>query len=172
MNRIDGNMKVNADLYVKDVPGQLVGTLDPISMVDGNIVGVVHNREKVMDQRIGVNITFEIPSAENLERLKEIWKSRDVVISRMGSVVETYSMEYMLVGKVSVRSIEELLEKAKKKISIESLDLRISSKASSSRHAAMISAQVRKKEDVRKLDSFIASEFKGSGVACIRGVDE
>lgn len=172
MNSIDGNMKVNADLYVKDVPGQLVGTLDPISMVDGNIVGVVHNREKVMDQRIGVNITFEIPSVENLERLKNIWKSKDVIISRMGSVVETYTMEYMLIGDVSASTVEKLLEKTKKKVDIDSLDLRISSKASSSKHAAMILAKVRKKEDIKKLDSIIASEFKNSEIVYIRGVDE
>lgn len=172
MNNIDRNMKVNADLYVKDVPGQLVGTLDPISMVDGNIVGVVHNREKVMDQRIGVNITFEIPSAENLERLKKIWKSKDVIISRMGSVVETYTMEYMLIGDISVSAVEKLLERARKKVDIDSLDLRISSKASSPKHAAMFVAKVRKKEDIKKLDSFIASEFKDSKITYIRGVDE
>ena len=38
-------MIVNAELYVRDMPGQLVGSLDPISLVDGNILGVVHNRD-------------------------------------------------------------------------------------------------------------------------------
>lgn len=37
-------MKVNAELYVRDLPGQLVGSLEPISMVSGNIMGVVHDR--------------------------------------------------------------------------------------------------------------------------------
>lgn len=165
-------MKVNADLYVKDVPGQLVGTLDPISMVDGNIVGVVHNREKMMDQRIGVNITFEIPSAEDLERLKNIWRSKDVLISRIGSVVETYPMEYMLIGDVSAKYTEDLLNKAKKKVDFDSFDVRISSKAASSKQTVMISAKLRKQQDIKKLDSFIADACRDSEVTYIRGVEE
>ena len=31
-------MIVNAELYVKDLPGQLVGSLEPIPLVDGNIM--------------------------------------------------------------------------------------------------------------------------------------
>ena len=38
-------MKINADIYVKDVPGTLVSSLEPISTLGGNIVGVVHNRD-------------------------------------------------------------------------------------------------------------------------------
>jgi len=165
-------MKVNADLYVKDVPGQLVGTLDPISAVDGNIVGVVHNREKMINQRIGVNITFEIPSADSLERLKNIWRSKDVLISSISSVVETYLMEYMLIGDVNARYVDELIDKARKKIDIDSIDVRIRSKPASSKNAVMISANVGKKEDVRKLDAFIASSCSKSGITYIRGVEE
>lgn len=165
-------MKVNADLYVKDVPGQLVGTLDPISRVDGNIVGVVHNREKIMDQRIGVNITFEIPSAENLERLKDIWRSKDVLISKIGSVVESYPMEYMLVGDVSIGRVQSMLADARKKVDLESLDVRISSKPTSSKHTVMMSAKVRRKEDIKKLDAFISKACAKDGITYIRGVEE
>ena len=41
-------MKINADIYVKDVPGTLVSSLEPISTLGGNIVGVVHNREQIV----------------------------------------------------------------------------------------------------------------------------
>lgn len=165
-------MKVNADLYVKDVPGQLVGTLDPISLVDGNIVGVVHNREKMMDQRIGVNITFEISSTENLEKLKNIWKSKDVLISRIGSVVETFPMEYMLIGDVGASYIEGMLDKARKTVDLDSMDVRISSKTDSPKHTVMLSAMLRNQDDIRRLDSFISSMCREIGVTYIRGVEE
>ena len=165
-------MKVNADLYVKDVPGQLVATLDPISLVEGNIVGVVHNREKMIDGRIGVNITFEVDSAEQLERLKRIWKSKDVMISRIGSVVETLPTEYMLIGDMSARYVEELLESAKKSISIDSSDIRFLSMAGSKKHTVMISAKLRDENDLEKMDRFIASESRKANIICIRGVEE
>ena len=61
-------MIVNAELFVNDLPGQLIGSIEPISMVDGNILGVVHNRDRIVDHRICVNVTFEVGDRQ-LERL-------------------------------------------------------------------------------------------------------
>jgi len=165
-------LKVNADLYVKDVPGQLVSTLDPISLVEGNIVGVVHNREKMMEGRIGVNITFEIGSSEQLERLKTIWRSKDVLISQIGSVVETLPMEYMLIGDLSASYVEGLLDSAKKTISLDSMDIRYSSRAGSKKRTVMISARLRDEKDIEKMDKFIASECRKTNITYVRGVDQ
>ena len=86
-------MMVNAELYVRDLPGQLVGSLEPISMVDGNIVGVVHDREQIVNQRILVSVTFEVSTSGQLDQLKAIWKSMDIIISKMGSVYETITTD-------------------------------------------------------------------------------
>ena len=92
-------MLLNAELYVKDLPGQLVGSLEPISLVDGNIIGVVHDREKMVNHRILVSVTFEVSNAKKLEELKGIWKSKDIIISEMGSVYQTITREFLMVGK-------------------------------------------------------------------------
>ena len=68
------HMIVNAELFVNDLPGQLIGSLEPVSLVDGNILGVVHNRDKIIDGRICVNITFEVDD-KKLEKLKADRKS-------------------------------------------------------------------------------------------------
>ena len=101
-------MIVNAELYVKDLPGQLVGSLEPISVVDGNILGVVHNRERIVNHRICINITFEAED-DQLERLKAIWKSKDIIISKIGTAYETFTMDYMLIGDIDARYIERLI---------------------------------------------------------------
>jgi ACT domain-containing protein len=165
-------MMVNADIFVKDVPGQLVGSLEPISLVDGNIVGVVHNRDNIVSGRIAVNITFEVGSAEDLERLKNIWKSRDVMISRISSVIETFQMEYLLVGDVSASQIERLIENAGKVVGLESVDVRFSSKISSNERTAMISANVRSEDDLEKLNAFMMAACKKANIVYIRGVGQ
>ena len=63
-------MKISADIYVKDVPGTLVSSLEPISTLGGNIVGVVHNREQVVSGRISVNVIFNI-EPQSLDALKK-----------------------------------------------------------------------------------------------------
>ena len=163
---------VNADIYVKDVPGQLVGSLEPISLVDGNIVGVVHNRDSIVSGRIAVNITFEIGSAEDLEKLKTIWKSKDVVISRISSVIDTFPMDYMLIGKIGPAQIEKLISNAGKAVNMESVDVRFSSKASDTSRTVMISVNVRSEEDLTKLNSFMISACKKADIVYIRGVGQ
>lgn len=163
-------MIVNADVFVKDVPGQLVGSLEPISLVDGNIVGVVHHRDNMVNGRIGVNITFEVNSSDDLERLKSIWKSRDVMISRMGSVVETFPMEYVLIGDIGPSQIEKLINKAGKAVGMESVDIRYSSNSADKKRTAMISVNVRSEDDLVKMNEFMMSACKKADIVYIRGV--
>ncbi len=164
-------MLVNAELYVKDLPGQLVGSLEPISLVDGNILGVVHDREQIINDRICLNVTFNVNSADDLDCLKDIWKRKDIIISRIGSVVDTYTVEYMLVGKITATYIEELLDKAAKEIGFESVDVRYSSKtAGDGKRTAMISAKVIEEESVEKLDNFFLNACEESAITYIRGL--
>lgn len=165
-------MRVNADIYVKDVPGQLVGSLEPISMVKGNIVGVVHHHEKVLNDRIGVNITFDIESNDHLDKLKSIWKERDVIISRLDSVVETYPVEYLFIGNVTPSFLEKLISDATETMGIESVDVRYSSRTNSKKRAAMMLARVRTADDMGKLDSFFLQECHKSGILAIRGLGQ
>ena len=163
-------MIVNAELYVKDLPGQLVGSLEPISVVDGNILGVVHNRERIVNHRICINITFEVEE-DQLERLKHIWKSKDIVISKIGSAYETYTMDYLLIGDIDAQYIEGLISKASKVAALDAVDVRYSSKTDASANkSGMISVKTRSKEDLGKLDAFLAEECAKTGTVYVRGV--
>ncbi len=163
-------MKINADVYVKDIPGQLVASLEPISTFDGNIIGVVHNREQVISGKILVNITFDI-TPENLELLKKEWKARDVIIVNLNEAVENYSVDYMLVGKLRASDIDSMIDEISKTVVLESVDIGYSSSGSKDSRTAMISATVHSKDDLRALDLFFSRRAKEAGVTYIRGVD-
>lgn len=161
---------VNAQLYVKDLPGRLVESLEPISLVNGNIVGVVHDREQIVNHRICIDVTFEIKNNEELDHLKDIWKSKDVLIANIGSVYKTYTMEYMLVGNFTASFVESLIDEASEITSFESVDVNYSSKNASSARTAMISAEVMSKDDINRLDAFLMAACKKSGIVYIRGL--
>jgi len=163
-------MLVNAQLYVKDLPGRLVESLEPISLVNGNIMGVVHDREQIVNQRICIDVTFEIKGNEDLEHLKEIWKSKDVLIAAIGSVYKTLTMEYMLVGKFDASYVEKLIDKASSTVSFESVDVNYSSKNASSTRTAMISAEVLSETDLKKLDKILVTACKKSKIVYVRGI--
>lgn len=164
-------MIVNAELFVKDLPGQLVGSLEPISNVDGNILGVVHNRDKIVNHRICLNVTFEVDEIVQLEKLKDIWKSKDIVISQIGSVCETVSMDYMLIGKIDAPFMDKLVADASKDIALESVDIRYSSKAAdATKSSGMISVKAHSEDDLETLDSFFHAKCKEAGITYIRGI--
>lgn len=164
-------MLLNAELYVKDLPGQLVGSLEPISMVDGNIIGIVHDREQIVNGRILISLTFDVSNKKKLEELKAIWKSRDVIISKCGSVYETVSGEFMMVGKFKATYIENLIEEASTIVKLESTDISYSStKQSSEKRTAMITAEVRTKEDLDALDRFFSDACEKDDMLYIRGL--
>ncbi|MDO5853549.1 MAG: homoserine dehydrogenase [Thermoplasmata archaeon] len=163
-------MIVNAELYVKDLPGQLVGSLEPISAVDGNILGVVHNRERIVNHRICLNVTFDVEE-EQLERLKGIWKSKDVIISKIGSACQTYTMDYLLIGDIDARYIEGLINRASTIADLDAVDVRYSSKAGDySKRTGMLSVKTKSVEDLDKLDEFMDTECRKTGNTYVRGV--
>ncbi len=164
-------MIVNAELFVKDLPGQLVGSIEPISLVDGNILSVMHDRSRIVNHRICVNITFEVDKECQLAELKKIWKSKDIIISKIGSVYETYTMDYLLIGDIDAQYIEGLISKASDVAALDAVDVRYSSKTDASANkSGMISVKTRSKEDLGKLDAFLAEECAKTGTVYVRGV--
>ena len=164
-------MIVNAELYVKDLPGQLVGSLEPISVVDGNILGVVHNRERIVNHRICINITFEVEGQDQLEELQRIWKSKDIIISKIGSVYQTYTMDYLLIGDIDAPYIEGLINKASAIAKMDAVDVRYSSRTNrSSNRTGLISVKTRSEDDLERLDDFLDKECRSSGIIYVRGV--
>ena len=164
-------MIVNAELLVKDLPGQLVGSIEPISLIDGNIMGVMHDRERIVNHRICVNITFEVEGQNQLEALKKIWKSKDIIISKLGSVYQTYTMDYLLIGDIDAMYIEELMNKANSLVTMDAVDVRYSSKTnSSSKRTGLISVKTRSEEDLEKLDRFLDDECRKTNTIYVRGV--
>lgn len=140
-------------------------------MVDANIISVVHDREKIVNKRIMVSVTFEIGSTKKLDELKAIWKSRDIIISKMGSVYETVSREFMLVGRFNATYVENLIEEASKIVELESTDIGYTSKnQASDKHTAMITAEVRSTKDLDLLDEFFMEACRRDDMLYIRGI--
>ena len=79
-------------------------------------------------------------------------------------------MNYMLIGDLSAAYIEDLIKRASDIVNLESVDMGYSSKMKTSSRTAMISANLRSKDDIDKLGDFISGEAKKAGLTCIMGV--
>jgi ACT domain-containing protein len=161
-------LRVNVDLRLKDVPGQLIGALEPVSNNDGNIVGVVHRHDQVTAGRIGVNLTFEVSNEKVLDKIMTEWLGRGVDIMKIDHLFETHPLEYVIVGDVSAAEMKKITDGIQALGDVESIDVRYSI-SSSKEKAALISGKVRNKDVIKKANRFMRERAKRSGFLMVRG---
>lgn len=165
-------MRVNVDLGLEDVPGTLVRALEPISSLDGNIIGVVHHHDKVVGGRIIVNVIFEVNSQSRLEELKSVWERRNVDIVSLGPLYETFPMEFLLVGNIPPNEVREITDGLESLEDMDSMDIRLAGSSSSDDRAALVFGKVRTQQGIDRMEGLLRKRGEGSGFMVIRGLED
>jgi ACT domain-containing protein len=163
-------MRVNVDLRLKDVPGQLIRALEPISLNEGNIVGVIHNHEQVTGGRISVNVTFEAKDQRTLDAIFAMWKERGVEVAKMGEIYRTFAAEYLLVGDLTQAMLRSITEKLEKMDGIDSIDLQYSLSTSTENKSVLLLVNVREKRKIVEIDKYLNNRSHRSDFLLIRGM--
>ncbi len=97
---IVGDMIVSMTLELKDIPGQLVLALSPISEFHGNIMSVIHQHdEKTPRGTIPVQIRFEI-EPKVLNKLIERLEKSGVKVARVGEERLRSTVSVILIGHI------------------------------------------------------------------------
>lgn len=103
-------MKISMDIELKDIPGQLVLALKPVSGLGGNILSVLHQRDKKTPAgRIPVELVIEIEE-KRLERLAEQLEEQGVSVVRTGEVRLRESMVVLLIGHIVHSDLGETID--------------------------------------------------------------
>ncbi|TFG56045.1 MAG: hypothetical protein E4H30_05585 [Methanomassiliicoccus sp.] len=163
-------MRVNVDLRLKDKPGQLIKALEPISLNEGNIVGVIHDHEQVTGGRISVNMTFEARDQHSLDAIFAMWKERGVEVAKMGEIYRTYVAEYLLVGDLTQSTLRSITGSIEKMEGIDSIDLQYSLSTSTDNKSVLLLVNVREKNKVTEIDNFLKGRSKRNNFLLVRGM--
>ena len=103
-------MKISMDIELKDIPGQLVRALQPVSDSGGNIVSVVHHHDKKTPSgRIPVQLVVELDE-QRLERLVRALTERGVHVVRTGEERLKESMVVLLIGHIVHSDLRETID--------------------------------------------------------------
>ncbi|RUM34491.1 MAG: amino acid-binding protein [Archaeoglobus sp.] len=85
---------------LKDKPGQLAKVIEPVSKYRGNIISIVHKREKrTPTGSIPVEISIEIDE-KSIGKLVENIRSQGVVVKSYNEVRLTSTTSVMLIGHI------------------------------------------------------------------------
>ena len=80
-------MRLSMDLELQDVPGQLLLSLEPFKKYKGNIISVVHHRDRKTPRgTVPVQIVFEIDPS-NIDNVKKQLQENGIVVVRAGEEI-------------------------------------------------------------------------------------
>jgi len=100
-------LKFDLTLALADRPGQLVRALEPIAKNGGNIVSIIHEREKPAEGYVPVSLVVDFPSKQNLRRTVNDLRSLGVSIIKSEEIVETTRVTLILIGKMDLKKLVE-----------------------------------------------------------------
>jgi ACT domain-containing protein len=141
-------MRITMDLELKDIPGQLVKALEPISDAGGNIVSVVHHHEQRTNRgAIPLQVIFDME--DGLGALKEKLESRGIKVVRFNQVRLLEHKTVVLVGHIIHSDIRDTIEQIDSTGYAEVVDLAMSMPGISLKSSARIGINATGKGDMK-----------------------
>lgn len=104
-------MIVTLTVELEDKPGQLIKVIEPISRLGGNIISVIHDRQKITPlKRVPVDFVINIDS-EKLEKLIESIRDAGVYIRSYNEVRLKATASVLLIGHIIHTDLSDTINK-------------------------------------------------------------
>lgn len=120
-------MKFNMTLALADKPGQLLRALEPIAKNGGNIISIIHERDKPVDGYVPVSLVVDFPSRQSFRNAINDLKNLGITIVKSEELIEKNRLTFILIGGVDLRRIIESRVKGAEIIGLEVSTPRFSS---------------------------------------------
>ncbi|BDC36165.1 MAG: amino acid-binding protein [Candidatus Methanoliparum thermophilum] len=143
-------MKVKMKLELKDEPGTLIKALLPISKYGGNIVYVVHDREKKLPNG---NITVQISIEANKDQVREIknaLEDEDIGILSIDEVKLIEDLAFIMIGHIVDTDIKDTIDRVDNTGFAEVIDLNLKMPNIKKESSARIIIRATGKEEMKK----------------------
>ena len=92
-------VQVSMKLEMKDVPGQLVRALKPISETGGNIIAVIHQRDASSLDTITVQVVVELPEGKVSDLVGKM-QDQGVTVARIGTERLIHRKSCIMIGHI------------------------------------------------------------------------
>ena len=144
------SMRVSMDIELKDVPGQMLLALQPLSEFKANLITVLHHHQKRTPRKtIPVQLVLEI-KPENIEAIKAKLEENGIKVVRVGEHRFRESINVVLIGHVVHTGIQDTIDEIDKTGFAEVVDLSLSMPGINLLSSALIRIDAVGKEDLQK----------------------
>jgi len=97
-------MRVRLTLALYDRPGVLLKALQQIAVNGGNIISIIHRRDRITSGYVPVSINVEFPDSASLERAKAGIESSGIPVIEAETLEKTITT-MIIIGQVEVESL-------------------------------------------------------------------
>lgn len=162
-------MKVGLDIVLKDIPGQLVTALEPISHFGGNIISIVHMREDIKGGRVPVHVVLEVEN-KNLERILKELEKRDIWVSKVGEVKRKQMLTIVLIGHVVDTDLRDTIDRINEIKGALVLDLSLAMPHPEKESSARMDIEISEPKMVKKVLSKLEDIAKRKDLLVIKSL--
>ena len=163
-------MKISMDIELKDIPGQLVLALKPVSDFGGNILSVLHQRDKKTPSgRIPVQLVIDVEE-KKLDRLVEQLKESGVNVVQIGKERLKESMVVLLIGHIVHSDIRGTINSIDSTGFAEVVELSISMPGVEKMSSASVTLSAIGKEELRDALSILEETGRKKGIQVISSI--
>ncbi|MFQ6105699.1 MAG: ACT domain-containing protein [Candidatus Hydrothermarchaeaceae archaeon] len=142
-------MKIGLDVVLKDVPGQLVKALEPISRFGGNIISIVHRRESIKGGRVAVHVTIEVENSGRLEKMIKALEKNDIWVSKVGEVKKKKKLTAVLIGHIVDTDMRDTIDRINEIPGVMVADVNLAMPHPEKESSAIIDIEVSGREKVK-----------------------
>ncbi len=164
-------MKISMDIELEDVPGQLVRALTPVSDLGGNILSVLHQRDKKTPSgRVPVQLVFEMEGSggeRRVDRLVEKLKSEGVHVVRIGRERLKDSMVVILIGHIVHSDIRDTIDRIDSTGFAEVVELSLSMPGVDKKSSASLTLSAIGKDELREALRILEDTASKKGIMVI-----
>ena len=118
-------MMINLEVRLDDTPGALVELIQPISNNGGNIFGILHHHDKMINNLIPVSVSFELSEELkeiSLKKIESELSDKNIQIDKVTISKDERHLTVILTGHVFDTDVTDTIKRlAKKDIKVSEL---------------------------------------------------
>ncbi|AEF96622.1 hypothetical protein [Methanotorris igneus] len=114
---------ITLDLELKDIPGELIKALTPISKLGANIISVIHLREQKSNGRVPVKVVIDNVDNEKLKKIVDELEKHDVIVAKIGDDERKINLDVVVIGHVVDTDVRDTIDRINEIGLVVDLDL-------------------------------------------------
>lgn len=114
---------ITLDLELKDIPGELIKALTPISKLGANIISVIHLREQKSNGRVPVKVVVDNVDNEKLKKIVDELEKHDVIVAKIGNDERKINLDVVVIGHVVDTDVRNTIDRINEIGLVVDLDL-------------------------------------------------